>query len=53
MLFTYSSLDDEERWVEEATTRLRHHLRHYMEAEPRRWTGLFARMTRARADRVQ
>ncbi|MDE0672569.1 MAG: hypothetical protein OXH72_12590 [Caldilineaceae bacterium] len=49
MLFTYPSLDDEERRVEEATTRLRHDLRHYMEAEPRRWTGLHARMTRARA----
>lgn len=49
MLFTYPSLDDEERRVEEATTRLRHDLRHYMEAEPRRWTDLLARMTRARA----
>ncbi len=49
MLFTYPSLDDEERRVEEATTRLRHDLRHYVEAEPRRWTGLLARMTRARA----
>lgn len=35
--------------MEEATTRLRHDLRHYVEAEPRRWTGLLARMTRARA----
>ena len=49
MLFTYPSLDDEERWVEEATTRIRHDLRRYVEAEPRRWTGLLARMTRARA----
>ena len=49
MLFTYPSLDDEERRVEEATTQLRHDLKHYMEAEPRRWTGLHARTTRARA----
>ena len=42
-LFTYPSLDDEERRVEEATTRLRHDLRHYVEAEPHRWTGLLAR----------
>ena len=49
ILFTYPSLDDEERRVEEVTTQLRHDLRHYMEAEPRRWTGLLARMTRARA----
>ncbi len=49
MLFTYPSLDDEERRVEEATTQLRHGLRHYVEAEPRHWTDLLARMTRARA----
>ena len=49
MLFTYPRLDDEERRVEEATTRLRHHLGHYVEAEPRRWTGPLARMSRARA----
>ena len=49
MLFTYRSLDSEEKRVEEATARIRHDLRRYVAAEPRRWTGLVARMTRARA----
>ena len=49
MLFTYRSLDDEEKRVEEATARIRHALRQYVVTEPRRWTGLLARMTRARA----
>ena len=49
MLFAYRSLDDEEKRVEEATARLRIDLRRYVETEPRRWTGLLARMTRARA----
>ena len=49
MLFTYPTLDDEEKRVEEATARLRVDLRRYVATEPRRWTGLLARMTRARA----
>ena len=49
MLFTYPTLDDEEKRVEEATARLRADLRRYVATEPRRWTGLLARMTRARA----
>ena len=49
MIFTYRSLDDEEKRVEEATARLRIDLRRYVETEPHRWTGLLARMTRARA----
>ena len=49
MLFTYRTLDDEEKRVEEATVRLRADLRRYVATEPRRWTGLLARMTRARA----
>ncbi len=49
MLFTYRTLDDEEKRVEEATARLRADLRRYVATEPRRWTGLLARMTRARA----
>ena len=49
MLFTYPTLDDEEKRVEEATARLRADLRLYVATEPRRWTGLLARMTRARA----
>ena len=49
MLFTYRSLDAEEKRVEEATAHLRVDLRRYVTTEPRRWTGLLARMTRARA----
>lgn len=49
MLFTYPTLDDEEKRVEEATARLRVDLRRYVATSPRRWTGLLARMTRARA----
>ena len=49
MLFTYRTLDHEEKRVEEATARLRADLRRYVATEPRRWTGLLARMTRARA----
>lgn len=49
MLFTYRALDEEERRVEAATARIRADLRHYVVTEPRRWTGLLARMTRARA----
>ena len=49
MLFAYRGLDNEEKRVEEATARLRHDLRRYVATEPRRWTGLLARMTRARA----
>ncbi len=49
MLFTYNALDDEEKHVEAATARIRSELRRYVVTEPRRWTGLLARMTRARA----
>ena len=49
MLFTYRALDDAERRVEDATARIRRDLRQYVVTEPRRWTGLLARMTRARA----
>ena len=49
MLLTYSSLDDEEKRVEEATARIRDELDLFVATEPRRWTGLLARMTRARA----
>lgn len=49
MLFTYPNLDEQERRVEEATTRIQRDLRRYVETEPHRWTGLLARMTRARA----
>ena len=49
MLFAYRALDREERRVEAATARIRDALRHYVATEPRRWSGLLARMTRARA----
>ncbi len=49
MLLTYRVLDDEEKRVEEATAVIRDRLRQYVATEPRRWTGLLARMTRARA----
>ena len=49
MLFTYRALDDEEKRVEDATAQIRRDLRQYVVTEPRRWTGLLARMTRARA----
>lgn len=49
MLFTYHQLDDNEKRVEAATARIRADLRHYVVTAPRRWTGLLARMTRARA----
>lgn len=49
MLFTYHSLDDQEKRVEEATARIRSDLRLHVAAEPRRRTGWLARMTRARA----
>ena len=49
MLYTYRSLDEEERRVEQATARIRSELEHFVVTEPRRWTGLLARMTRARA----
>lgn len=49
MLYTYTALDDDEKRVEAATARIRADLRNYVVTEPRRWTGLLARMTRARA----
>ncbi len=49
MLFTYRFLDDEEKRVEEATAGVRADLRLSLATEPRRWLGLLARMSRARA----
>lgn len=51
MLFTAGLVLPEEARVIERITSLRHDLRHYVAQEPRRWTGLLARMTRARAIR--
>lgn len=52
MLFTYRSLDVEEAAVLERIGEMRKQLRYYVVQEPRRWTGLLARMTRARALRA-
>ena len=49
MLFTYSSLSADEARVLERIAQMRDELRFYVVQEPRRWTGLLARMTRARA----
>lgn len=43
-------LADEERAIERVAE-MRHDLRHYVVQQPRRWTGLLARITRARAIR--
>ena len=52
MLFTYPTLDEAEHRVAARIADMRHDLRHYATQEPRRWTGLLARMTRARALRA-
>jgi Fic family protein len=49
MLFTYRSLDRAERLVLDRVAEMRHELRYSVVQEPRRWTGLLARMTRAKA----
>lgn len=52
MLFLYRSLDRQERAVLDRVSQMRHELRFFVQQEPRRWTGLLARMTRARALRA-
>ena len=52
MLYTYQKLDADEKQVLEKITQLRRDLRFSVAQEPRRWTGLLARMTRARALRA-
>jgi Fic family protein len=52
MLFTYRSLDSQERRVLDRIAQMRHDLRFYVAPEPQRWTGLLARMMRARALRA-
>lgn len=49
MLFSYSSLSVDEIRVLERITKMRHDLRYRVVQNPRRWTGVLARMTRARA----
>ena len=51
MLFVPPNLDDAERRVVDRIAEMRHDLRHHVH-EPRRWTGLLARATRARALRA-
>lgn len=51
-MFTYRSLDAEEAAVLDRINEMQHQLRYYVVQEPRRWTGLLARMTRARALRA-
>ena len=51
-MFTYRSLDAEEAAVVDRINEMRRQLRYYVVQEPRRWTGLLARMTRARALRA-
>jgi len=52
MLFAYRSLDFRERQVLDRVAQMRSDLRLYVQQEPRRWTGVLARMTRARALRA-
>lgn len=51
MLFTYGTPDAAESRVLARIAEMRHQLRHHVQ-DPRRWTGLLARMTRARALRA-
>ena len=52
MLFTYRSLSSDERRVIDKTSEMRSALRLHVTQQPRRWNGLLARMTRARALRA-
>jgi Fic family protein len=52
MLYAYNQLDAAETHVLNRVTEMRQQLGHFVQAEPRRWTGLLARMTRARALRA-
>ena len=52
MLYTYQRLDADETAVVERINETRHNLRYFVSESPRRWTGLLARMTRARALRA-
>jgi len=52
MLFTYGSLTFEERRILDRIGDMRNDLRYAVVEEPRRWTGLLARITRARALRA-
>lgn len=52
MLFSYTTPDEDEARVLTRIAEMREKLRYSVNYEPRRWTGLLARMTRARALRA-
>jgi Fic family protein len=52
MLFSYGKPDAAEQAVLDRIAAMRAQLRHQVVEDPRRWTGLLARMTRARALRA-
>jgi Fic family protein len=52
MLYTYDQLDFAEQRVLNRIDELRRELRHFVSQNPQRWTGLLARMTRAKALRA-
>ncbi len=52
MLYAYAKLDDAERRVLDRIDELQRDLRHWVVQNPKRWTGILARMTRARALRA-
>jgi Fic family protein len=52
MLYTYTELDEIERRVLDRIDEMQRDLRHWVVQNPRRWTGVLARMTRARALRA-
>ena len=51
MLFTLHSLQEQEIWALDRIAKMRRDLRPYVIENPRRWSGLLARMTRAKAIR--
>jgi Fic family protein len=52
MLYLYDALDAHERAVVQRIDKYRNDLRHFVAQNPKRWTGLLARMTRAKALRA-
>ena len=52
MLYTYPELDEAERRVLDRIEAMQRDLRHFVVQNPKRWTGILARMTRARALRA-
>lgn len=52
MLFRYEKLSFHDRRVLDRISEMRHELRFFVTQEPRRWSGLLARITRAKALRA-